>query len=869
MQCFWRQPKQSKSQDSVSQEQSKRVARQNGIRLDSLDPPSAQVIQGLQDDKDLLFLLKGSQLLKVKSSSWRKERFYKLQEDCKTIWQESKKMLRSPESQLFSIEDIRDVRPGHQTEGMEKYAKDVPEHRCFSIIFKDQRKNLDLIASSEDDASHWIAGLRKIIAKSNSMSQRQKLQHMGGIPLPEELARYVDTLQTRRGGKECNREAKLKADKNKDNKMSFKELKNFLKEVNIQMDDSYAKQIFQQCDKSKTETLEDEEIETFYKMLTERVEIDEIFKKYSSAEGIMSRDNLLRFLREKQQEEHAVPESALSLIERYEPNEKAKKQQIMTKDGFLMYLLSAEGNIFNSSHSKVYQDMTQPLSHYLVSSSHNTYLMEDQLRGPSSTEAYIRALTKGCRCVELDCWDGPNSEPVIYHGYTLTSKILFSDAIKAIKNYAFKTSPYPVIISLENHCSLEQQKMMAQHMKTILGDMLLVMPLDGNTSDFPSPEQLKGKILVKGKKLNSLEDTIGMNGNSSTEAEDVSDEDEAAEMEDESVKKEVEQKRTSTKLKLAKELSDIIIYCKSVHFQGFDNTTSPLAFYEMSSFTESKAQKLAQESGTSFIHHNIRHLSRVYPAGWRTDSSNYNPVDLWNVGCQIVALNFQTPGPEMDVYQGRFQDNGFSGYVLKPEFLRDKQSKFNPKSITEGVWWMRKKLQIKIISGQQLPKVNKSKNSIVDARVTVEIHGVQRDNDKKQTKVIENNGFNPNWDEEFEFDVDVPELALVRFVVEDFDVSTKNDFIGQYTIPFTCLKQGFNPNWDEEFEFDVDVPELALVRFVVEDFDVSTKNDFIGQYTIPFTCLKQGYRHIHLLTKNGDPYPSAMLFVHINILDNN
>uniref|UniRef100_A0A8C0G272 Phosphoinositide phospholipase C n=1 Tax=Chelonoidis abingdonii TaxID=106734 RepID=A0A8C0G272_CHEAB len=482
----------------------------------------------------------------------------------------------------------------------------------------------------------------------------------------------------------------------------------------------------------------------------------------------------------------------------------AKKQQIMTKDGFLMYLLSAEGNIFNSSHSKVYQDMTQPLSHYLVSSSHNTYLMEDQITGPSSTEAYIRALTKGCRCVELDCWDGPNSEPVIYHGYTLTSKILFSDAIKAIKNYAFKTSPYPVIISLENHCSLEQQKMMAQHMKTILGDMLLVMPVDGNISDFPSPEQLKGKILVKGKKLNSLEDTIGMNGNSSMEAEDVSDEDEAAEIEDESVKKEVEQKRTvsqkrpnlllpclqSAKLKLAKELSDIVIYCKSVHFQGFDNTTSPRPFYEMSSFTESKAQKLVQD----FIHHNIRHLSRVYPAGWRTDSSNYNPVDLWNVGCQIIALNFQTPGPEMDIYQGRFQDNGFSGYVLKPHFLRDKQSKFNPKSITEGSHpehvLLSPLLPLQIISGQQLPKVNKSKNSIVDPRVTVEVHGVQRDNGKKQTKVIENNGFNPKWDEEFGFDIDVPELALVRFVVEDFDVSTKNDFIGQYTIPFTCLKQG-------------------------------------------------------------------------------
>ena len=111
-----------------------------------------------------------------------------------------------------------------------------------------------------------------------------------------------------------------------------------------------------------------------------------------------------------------------------------------------------------------------------------------------------------------------------------------------------------------------------------------------------------------------------------------------------------------------------------VKFKSFDERLEKDRNCEMSSFSEVRGLVLLQHEGAKFIRYNSSHTSRIYPAGSRISSSNYMPQIYWNLGSQMVALDYQTPDLPMLINQSKFELGGNCGYILKPDVLRVEKS---------------------------------------------------------------------------------------------------------------------------------------------------------------------------------------------------
>jgi len=214
-----------------------------------------------------------------------------------------------------------------------------------------------------------------------------------------------------------------------------------------------------------------------------------------------------------------------------------------------------------------------------------------------------------------------------------------------------------------------------------------------------------------------------------------------------------------------------------------------------SSLSEKQFDRAARLDPIGFIKQTGRCLLRTYPDGLRQDSSNPNPINAWNCGVQMAALNYQHNDQMMSLCHGKFLDNGSCGYVLKPNYIIDIQkSKFNPfdyliKPSKDFVEYPQR-LIITIISAQFLSRSSETTDDIPDPYVVISTHGILCDQQIHKTKFIENNGFNPVWNEIFQFDIHFPQMCLVRFDVYDYDVFSRDDRLAYFCLPMTTMQTG-------------------------------------------------------------------------------
>ncbi|XP_066198791.1 1-phosphatidylinositol 4,5-bisphosphate phosphodiesterase beta-2 isoform X2 [Saccopteryx leptura] len=566
---------------------------------------------------------------------------------------------------------------------------------------------------------------------------------------------------------------------------------------------------------------------SFLMNLCPRPEIDEIFTTYhAKAKPYMTKEHLTKFINQKQRDSRlnsllfppARPNQVQGLIDKYEPSGINVQRGQLSPEGMVWFLCGPENSVLAQDKLLLHHDMTQPLNHYYINSSHNTYLTAGQFSGLSSAEMYRQVLLAGCRCVELDCWKGrlPEEEPIITHGFTMTTDIYFKEAIEAIAESAFKTSPYPVILSFENHVdSPRQQAKMAEYCRTMFGDMLLTEPLEKFPlkpgTPLPSPEDLRGKILIKNKK-NQFSGPASPSKEPGGETEGsfppnapvdtVCTGEEGAELEEEVVEEEEEESGTLDEEEIKKmqsdegtaglevtayeEMSSLVNYIQPTKFISFEFSAQKNRSYVISSFTELKAFDLLSKAAVKFVDYNKRQMSRIYPKGTRMDSSNYMPQMFWNTGCQMVALNFQTMDLPMQQNMALFEFNGQSGYLLKHEFLRRPDKQFNPFSVDGIDVVVATTLSIKVISGQFLSERS------VRTYVEVELFGLPGDPKRRyRTKLSPStNSINPVWNEEpFVFEkILMPELASLRVAV----LEEGNKFLGHRIIPINALNSGYH-----------------------------------------------------------------------------
>ncbi|KAJ5826808.1 C2 calcium/lipid-binding domain CaLB [Penicillium robsamsonii] len=841
---------------------------------------------------------RGTVLTKVTKKRRKQVRFFLDLDAAKVFWDVSNPAKR------FYIDDIKEIRVGPDARNYreEHQIPEDLERRWFTIVIADSDrskgrtvKTLHLIAPSDRILDLWITTLEHI--------SRYRIDLMSGLAGSSQSEAVLQAHWQR----EMSRLFPQGPPPVEEQSLDLAAVEKVCRSLHINCSKNMLRAQFTKADAAHNGKLDFSEFKDFLLRLKERKDVKDIFKLHAAKpkEG-MTQGEFLTFLHDVQNEDvesdrvywaalfdKYVRRASKSRTPSAEGSELPPPVSRMNLDAFAAFLSSSSNGVYASRAPQSKFD--RPLNEYFISSSHNTYLLGRQVAGASSTEAYVSALQQGCRCVEIDCWDGADGRPIVSHGRTLTTSVLFADCITVINRYAFITCDFPLILSLEVHCNMEQQVAMVKIMKETFKEQLILEPLMTNCHILPSPEELKGRILVKVKtcdetQFDPREDNVGSVGThgrkrsastpfvrptlpemntltlpslsspptmgpvdsigplvsdrrslTATSMSSATEDSDGALVSVHADKK----KKRRQKSKITKALSDLGVYTRGYKWHSFSSPESR-RYNHVYSFAERSFESICQshDNKVALEAHNRKYLTRVYPSGFRLRSSNFDPNKFWRRGVQMAALNWQTYDIGMQMNQAMFAaGTDRSGYILKPESLRlpavgDGQKRKMERKLI--------RFSVDVISAQQLPRPRTiGQDDSINPYVEIEMFSAD---DRGQSFVLGEGGM---------------------------DASARNGMsgIGYPHRRRTKIEQsnGYSPVFNDKFKLSLETkyPDLVFVRWTVwssmDGRSAGNNNSVqLATFTAKLTSLSQGYRYLPLYDASGDQYLFSTLFCKIS-----